>query len=100
MQKVAKKMNVWDAYVTKKNGAIMHFDIVAPVETTDTKAIYFSDKITLKVINSQGKHIPTNNVNFALSSHLNQSGKRRSTRKDILLSRWKDVRNELKTAYR
>jgi len=34
------KVNVWDTYVTKKDGSIMHFDILAPVEITDTEAIY------------------------------------------------------------
>lgn len=35
-----KKVNVWDTYVTKKDGSIMHFDILAPVEIKDTTVIY------------------------------------------------------------
>ncbi len=27
-----KRVNVWDTYVTKKDGSIMHFDIIAPVD--------------------------------------------------------------------
>ena len=34
------KVAVWDTYVTKKDGTIMHFDILAPVEITDTTKIY------------------------------------------------------------
>jgi len=35
-----KKVNVWDTYVTKKDGKVMHFDIIAPVAITDTSTIY------------------------------------------------------------
>ncbi|WP_027381714.1 DUF2024 family protein [Chryseobacterium daeguense] len=31
---------VWDTYVTKKDGSVMHFDIIAPKEITDTAVIY------------------------------------------------------------
>lgn len=31
---------VWDTYVTKKNGAIMHFDIIVPSAITDSNVIY------------------------------------------------------------
>lgn len=36
----ASEVNVWDTYVTKKDGGIMHFDIVAPVAITDAETIY------------------------------------------------------------
>lgn len=35
-----KRVNVWDTYVTKKDGSIMHFDIVAPVDITHIDTIY------------------------------------------------------------
>ena len=35
-----KKVSVWDTYVTKKDGAIMHFDIIAPVEIKDSEVIH------------------------------------------------------------
>lgn len=35
-----KKVNVWDTYVTKKDGSVMHFDILAPVAISDTDTIY------------------------------------------------------------
>ncbi len=31
---------VWDTYVTKKDGRIMHFDIIAPAEIKDSSVIY------------------------------------------------------------
>lgn len=34
------KVAVWDTYVTKKEGIIMHFDIIVPVETNDPEQIY------------------------------------------------------------
>jgi hypothetical protein len=40
MSMIAKKVNVWDTYVTKKDGQVMHFDILAPVEVQDPKQIY------------------------------------------------------------
>lgn len=40
-QKKSKmKVAVWDTYVTKKDGSVMHFDIIAPEEIKDTHAIY------------------------------------------------------------
>lgn len=37
---IQKRVNVWDTYVTKKDNSIMHFDIIAPAEITDTNTIY------------------------------------------------------------
>jgi len=34
------KVAVWDTYVTKKDGSIMHFDIIAPAEIKDSTVIY------------------------------------------------------------
>jgi hypothetical protein len=34
------KVAVWDTYVTKKDGSVMHFDIIAPEEIKDTTIIY------------------------------------------------------------
>lgn len=31
---------VWDTYVTKKDGTVMHFDIIAPSEQRDTTVIH------------------------------------------------------------
>lgn len=34
------EVNVWDTYVTKKEGSLMHFDIVAPITISDPELIY------------------------------------------------------------
>lgn len=54
---IQKKVNVWDTYVTKKDGNIMHFDIIAPVEITDTTTIYDYGKEYLKTKNQEGQPI-------------------------------------------
>lgn len=56
MQDISKKkVNVWDTYVTKKDGGIMHFDIIAPVEVTDTTVIYAYGKEYLKTKGQEGQ---------------------------------------------
>ena len=49
------KVNVWDTYVTKKDGQIMHFDILAPVEVKDTAVIYDYGKSYLKTKGQEGQ---------------------------------------------
>jgi hypothetical protein len=39
---------VWDTYLTKKDGTIMHFDIIVPSEIKDTTTIYNYGKEYLK----------------------------------------------------
>ena len=34
------KVNVWDTYVLKKNGTLMHFDILVPLETSEEETIF------------------------------------------------------------
>ena len=34
------KVAIWDTYVTKKDGTIMHFDIVVPSEIKNKERIY------------------------------------------------------------
>lgn len=52
---IQKKVNVWDTYVTKKNGEIMHFDIIASVEINDSSIIYDYGKLYLKSKNQEGQ---------------------------------------------
>lgn len=54
-QVIQKKVNVWDTYVTKKDGQIMHFDIIAPVEVSDTTTIYEYGKDYLKTKGQEGQ---------------------------------------------
>jgi Domain of unknown function (DUF2024) len=43
------KVAVWDTYVTKNDGSIMHFDIIVPEETKDTEIIFSFGKEYLKL---------------------------------------------------
>jgi len=57
---IQKKVTVWDTYVTKKDGNIMHFDIIAPVEVTDTSIIYDYGKSYLKSKGQEGQSLTSN----------------------------------------
>jgi hypothetical protein len=46
---------VWDTYVTKKNRTIMHFDIMAPLDTRDEKIIHSFGKEYLLSKNQDGQ---------------------------------------------
>jgi len=50
-----RKVNIWDTYVTKKNGRIMHFDIVVPLTITDTTVIHSYGKDYLKIKGQEGQ---------------------------------------------
>jgi hypothetical protein len=52
---MTKKVNVWDTYVTKKEGSLMHFDIVAPAEITDPEQIYAFGRQYLKTKDQEGQ---------------------------------------------
>ncbi|MEM9548036.1 MAG: DUF2024 family protein [Bacteroidota bacterium] len=51
------KVNVWDTYVSKKEGGVMHFDIIAPVEIVDTTTIYGFGKEYLKTKGQEGQEL-------------------------------------------
>ena len=51
------EVNVWDTYVTKKDGTTMHFDILAPVAITDTDTIYKYGKQYLKQKDQEGQDL-------------------------------------------
>ena len=55
MENSTSKVTVWDTYVTKKDGTVMHFDIVAPVEIVDTNTIYSYGKEYLKLKQQEGQ---------------------------------------------
>lgn len=52
---MTKQVNIWDTYVTKKEGGLMHFDIVAPVEITDPETIYTFGREYLQTKNQEGQ---------------------------------------------
>ncbi|MCC6691019.1 MAG: DUF2024 family protein [Bacteroidia bacterium] len=55
---------VWDTYVTKKDGTIMHFDIIAPSEIKDAAVIYNYGKEYLKIKNQQGQPLTSKECSF------------------------------------
>jgi hypothetical protein len=65
------KVAVWDTYVTRKDGAIMHFDIVAPQEIKDTETIYGFGKTYLKTKNQEGQPLTANECSFCHIETLN-----------------------------
>lgn len=64
------KVAVWDTYVTKKNGAIMHFDIVAPSSVQDEEVIHTFGKEYLQSKSEQGQPLTARECRFC---HLEQA---------------------------
>lgn len=58
------KIAVWDTYVTKKDGAVMHFDILAPEEIRDTTIIYSYGKEYLKSKGQEGQNLSSKECKF------------------------------------
>ncbi len=58
------KVAVWDTYVTKKDGKIMHFDIIAPTEIRDTTVIFNYGKAYLKTKNQEGQPLTSKECRF------------------------------------
>jgi hypothetical protein len=60
---------VFDTYVTKKDGQIMHFDIVVPTGTDESKVFEFG-KTYLKKKNQDGQAISSRECQFCHIEHL------------------------------
>lgn len=58
------KVAVWDTYVTKKDGSIMHFDILAPEEIKDTVVIYNYGKEYIKSKGQEGQPLSSKECRF------------------------------------
>ncbi|HRI01063.1 MAG TPA: DUF2024 family protein [Saprospiraceae bacterium] len=58
------KVAVWDTYVTKKDGSVMHFDIIAPEEVRDTNVIYNYGKEYLKTKGQEGQPLSSKECRF------------------------------------
>ncbi len=56
---------VWDTYVTKKDGSIMHFDIIAPEEIKDTTVIYGYGREYLKTKGQEGQPLTSKECRFS-----------------------------------
>ncbi|MFB2120868.1 DUF2024 family protein [Parapedobacter sp. 2B3] len=55
---------VWDTYVTKKDGIVMHFDIIAPKEIVDASIIYNYGREYLKMKGQQGQSLTSAECRF------------------------------------
>ncbi len=58
------KVAIWDTYVTKIDGSIMHFDIVAPAILKDESTIYNYGKDYLKLKNQIGQGLSSKECTF------------------------------------
>jgi hypothetical protein len=58
------KVAVWDTYVTKKDGSVMHFDILAPENIKDTNIIYKYGKDYLKLKGQQEQSLTSKECRF------------------------------------
>lgn len=55
---------VWDTYVTKKDGSIMHFDIITTEEIKDTTIIYDYGREYLKARGQDGQPLTSKECKF------------------------------------
>lgn len=55
---------VWDTYVTKKDGSVMHFDIIAPDHIKDSTIIYTFGKDYLKSKNQENQPLTAKECSF------------------------------------
>lgn len=66
---------VWDTYVTRKDGKVMHFDIIAPAETNDPDKIYEYGREYLKVKGQEGQPLTSKECTFCHIETLNPENK-------------------------
>ena len=64
--KMHKDMNVavWDTYVRKKDGSVMHFDIIVPSEVTDEKLIFGYGHQYLAAKGQEGQPLSSRECSF------------------------------------
>lgn len=58
------KIAVWDTYVTKKDGGIMHFDILVPPEIKDAGVVYDYGRKYLAEKKQEGQELDAKECNF------------------------------------
>jgi len=61
---MAPRVAVWDTYVTKKDGTVMHFDIIAPADMRDTAVIYSYGREYLKSKGQEGQRLSAKECRF------------------------------------
>lgn len=55
---------VWDTYVTKKDGTVMHFDIIAPGHIKDDHIIHTFGREYLRSKNQENQPLTTKECSF------------------------------------
>ncbi len=58
------KVAVWDTYIKRNDGSVMHFDIIAPQEIRDTTIIYGYGKDYLKTKGQDGQPLTSKECRF------------------------------------
>lgn len=58
------RVAVWDTYVTRKDGKLMHFDIIAPEEVEDENKIHNYGKEYLKSKKQDGQPLSSRECRF------------------------------------
>lgn len=58
------KIAVWDTYVTRKDGKIMHFDILVDENVNDAEQVYEYGKLYLKSLNEEGQTLSSKECRF------------------------------------
>lgn len=64
------KVSVFDTYVQKKNGAVMHFDILVPSDLKDVEKIHTYGRQYLAQKGQEGQALTTNECRFC---HIEQA---------------------------
>lgn len=65
------KVAVWDTYVTRTDGGLMHFDIVVPADLKTPETIYNFGKDYLRSRQQDGQPLTTNECTFC---HIEAAG--------------------------
>lgn len=55
---------VWDTYVTKKDGVVMHFDIITPAHIKDEETIHTFGRKYLLSKNQENQPLTANECSF------------------------------------
>jgi Domain of unknown function (DUF2024) len=58
------QVTVWDTYVTKKDGSVMHFDIIAPDHIKDSTIIYTFGQEYLQSKKQENKPLTAKECSF------------------------------------
>lgn len=58
------KVSVWDTWVTRKDGSLMHFDIIAPEEIKDASVIHEYGKAYLITKGESGQPLTSKECRF------------------------------------